>query len=236
MTSKSSGSSERPPGRTAAIAMSGVTKAFDDTPAVTDVEFSIYPGEVVLLVGHNGSGKTTLLRIISGLAKADRGSILIYGAKPGSLDARSVLSVAFDTPALYDDLTTFEHLKFSATLSLADDAEQRANRLLEVFGLASVADRFPATFSRGMKQKVSLGMAFARPHKVMMIDEPFVGLDQSGKLALVNLISEEARKGVAFLVASHSTDLVEVASRSIAISSGEIVFDGDPVKGRDYLS
>ncbi len=224
--------SSHPKGKTAAISFRSVSKSFDGTPAVVGVNFDVNQGEAVILVGHNGSGKTTLLRILSGLAKADSGEVLIFGAKAGSKDARSVLSVAFDTPSLYDDLSTIEHLYFSAKLCGVQSPEEAARNLLDRFGLIAVKDRMPSGFSRGMRQKVALAMAFVRPFKAMIIDEPFVGLDQSGKNTLLELIGESLKEKKSFLVASHSLDLLEIADRCVALSSGEVCYDGSVSKAK----
>ena len=222
----------QPKGKTGAISFKSISKSFDGTPAVAGVSFEVNQGEAVILVGHNGSGKTTLLRILSGLSKADSGDVLILGAKAGSKDARSVLSVAFDTPSLYDDLSTIEHLYFSAKLCGMDNPEKPAEDLLDRFGLIHVKDRMPSGFSRGMRQKVALAMAFIRPFKAMIIDEPFVGLDQSGKNTLLELIGENLKEKKSFLVASHSLDLLGIANRCVALSSGEIAYDGPVSKAK----
>ncbi len=207
-----------------------VSKAYDKNEVLKEVSLAVREGEITVLVGPNGSGKTTLVRAVTGLSGYDSGEISILGAKAGSDDARSVTSVSLDAPVLYDDITALEHLEFSARINGLDDWEARAKELLSTFGLSDRQDDLPSSFSRGLRQKVAISMALIRPHKLLIFDEPFVGLDQKGKTSLIDQVKAEARHGVAVLVATHSEEFLSVAASMVGMSEGEVVYRGAPSK------
>ena len=138
-------------------------------------------GEAVALIGHNGSGKTTFLRIAAGLLEPSDGTVLIDGHPAGSLPARAAMAYLSDSPTFYEDLSVWEHLEYVARLHGHDDWEQDAADLLDHLGLYDRADDLPTSFSRGLRQKASIAMGFIRPFDVLLVDEPFVGLDASGQ-------------------------------------------------------
>ncbi len=207
-----------------------VAKSYESNLVLKEVSLSVHEGEIAVLVGPNGSGKTTLVRAISGLAGCDSGEISILGAKAGSDDARSVTSVSLDNPVLYDDISALEHLEFSARLNGLEEWEVKAKELLSIFGLSDRENDLPASFSRGLRQKVALAMALIRPHRLLIFDEPFVGLDQRGKNALIDLIRHEAKGKSAVLVATHSEEFLSVADSMVGMSEGEVVYRGSPSK------
>lgn len=207
-----------------------VAKSYENNLVLKEVSLSVHEGEIAVLVGPNGSGKTTLVRAISGLAGCDSGEISILGAKAGSDDARSVTSVSLDNPVLYDDISALEHLEFSARLNGLEEWEVKAKELFSIFGLSDRENDLPASFSRGLRQKVALAMALIRPHRLLIFDEPFVGLDQRGKNALIDLIRQEAKGKSAVLVATHSEEFLSVADSMVGMSEGEVVYRGSPSK------
>jgi ABC-type multidrug transport system ATPase subunit len=178
-----------------AIETRGVTKDYGDLVALEPLSLSIPDGQTVVLVGHNGSGKTTLLRMASGLLDPSGGEILIGGAPAGSLDARASLSYLPDNPVLYDDLSVFEHIEYTCRLHEATDWEERAVGLLSDLGLTHRADDLPSRFSRGLRQKTAILLALIRPFDVLIVDEPFVGLDPGGRSAFVELIEDASDAG-----------------------------------------
>jgi len=214
----------------AVLEVSKVSKAYEKNEVLKEVSFQVKQGEIMVLVGPNGSGKTTLVRAITGLVGYDSGVISILGAKAGSDDARSVTSVSLDSPILYDDITALEHLEFSARINGLTDWENRAKQLLSVFGLADRQDDLPSSFSRGLRQKVAIAMALIRPHKLLIFDEPFVGLDQKGKTSLIQLIKEQSNTGVAVVVATHSEEFLAIANSMVGMSEGEAIYRGTPSK------
>ncbi|MDA8277302.1 MAG: ABC transporter ATP-binding protein [Actinomycetota bacterium] len=211
-----------------AITVTDVVKKYDGGTILDKVSFKVSQGSITVLVGSNGAGKSTLIKAICGLVKPDSGNILLFGAKAGSREARIVTSVAFDEPSLYADLTVFEHLTFSARLSGIEDSEERLNELLEKFEISYLSERLPRGFSRGQRQKVALSMALARSFKILLLDEPYVGLDSAGKTALVELLKEARAQKVAVLIATHSPELVAIADQMITLTNGKVTYTGEP--------
>jgi ABC-type multidrug transport system ATPase subunit len=218
----------RAAGPPAAIDTVGLAKRYGDAPALWPLSLRIGAGERISLIGHNGSGKTTLMRMLVGMLEPTEGTATIAGHPIGSIEARAAVSYLADQPVFYDDLTVWEHLEYIARLHGTADWEQQAVDLVDMVGLMDRVDDLPTTFSRGLKQKAALTMAFVRPFDVMLIDEPFVGLDRLGKEALLELLSLAHADGATLVVATHELSSVKESSRLIALSSGEITYDGDP--------
>lgn len=206
----------------------GLTKTYGDAPALGPVDLDVAGGERVVLVGHNGSGKTTLLRIAAGLLDATSGTIEVAGHAVGSLEARAFTSYLGDQPVFYDDLTVWEHLEYVARLHHTDGWEQHAVELLEIVGLTDRSDDLPTTFSRGLRQKAAIALAFVRPFEVLLVDEPFVGLDQPGRQALLELLARAHGDGATLVVATHELTTLMESERLVALRDGAIIFDGPP--------
>jgi ABC-2 type transport system ATP-binding protein len=217
-----------PVGPPAAIETIGLAKHYGDAPALFAIDLRVERGERISLIGHNGSGKTTLLRMLVGVLEPSEGSASINGRPAGSLEARAAVSYLADQPVFYDDLTVWEHLEYIARLHGTEDWEQQAVDLVDMVGLMPRVDDLPMTFSRGLKQKAAITMAFVRPFDVMLIDEPFVGLDRTGRQALLDLLSLAHDDGATLVVATHELSSVEKSDRLIALSGGELTYDGDP--------
>lgn len=211
-----------------AIATSALAKRYGERAALEPLDLTIGCGERVALVGHNGSGKTTLVRMLAGLLDPSEGSATVAGHATASIPAREALSYLADTPVFYDDLSVREHLEFIARLHGAGDWTSRADELLGRLGIADRADDLPVTFSRGLKQKAAIAIAFVRPFEVLVVDEPFVGLDRSGRTALLDLLAEAHGAGATLLVASHELTTVASADRLVALRDGALAYDGDP--------
>jgi ABC-2 type transport system ATP-binding protein len=219
---------ERPAGPPPTIETAGLAKRYGDAPALWPLDLRIGAGERISLIGHNGSGKTTLMRMLVGMLEPSEGTATIAGHPIGSIEARAAVSYLADQPVFYDDLTVWEHLEYIARLHGTDDWEQQAVDLVDMVGLMDRVDDLPTTFSRGLKQKAALTMAFVRPFDVMLIDEPFVGLDRLGRDALLELLSLAHGDGATLVVATHELSSVKESSRLIALSGGELTYDGDP--------
>jgi len=201
-------------------------KEYDEVVALHDFTLTCQPGELIALVGHNGSGKTTFLRLAAGLLEPSAGDILIGGAPAGSLAARAELSFIPDEPVLYDDLSVNEHIEYIGRLHGHSDWPERANELLDRLRLTERADDLPARFSRGLRQKTSLVLGLARPFSVLVVDEPFVGLDPAGQRELTALLVEAAAGGKCVVVATHQLELLDHATRCIGLRDGETAFSG----------
>jgi ABC-2 type transport system ATP-binding protein len=151
---------------------------------------------------------------------------LIAGHPAGSMVAREATSYLPDNPVLYDDLSLVEHIEYVSRLHGNDDWDAQGQGLMERLGLADRADDLPSRFSRGLRQKTSIVLALVRPFSLLLIDEPFVGLDQPGKQALLDLLDEANDAGATVVVATHSLEFVDRADRCIALRDGELAYDG----------
>ncbi len=213
---------------TPALAAIDLTKDYGDGPALDSVSLTIEAGERTALVGHNGSGKTTLLRMAAGLLDSTSGRLEIFGCRPVDIDARRRLSYLSDTPVFYDDLSVWEHLEYTARLHGVVDWIDRASELLVALGLDSRADDLPSRFSRGLKQKAAIATALVRPFDLLLVDEPFVGLDTAGTKALLSSFDDASDRGATLVVATHEPSFLDRVSRVIILRNGEVVHDGSP--------
>jgi ABC-type multidrug transport system ATPase subunit len=212
----------------AALSTNQLSKDYGDRPALLPLDLEVPMGQHVALVGHNGSGKTTLLRMAAGLLDSSGGEASIAGHAAGSQGARAALSWLSDTPTFYDDLSLWEHLEYVARLHGAADWAATAESLLGRLQLADRRDDIPTTFSRGLRQKAAIAIAMVRPFQVMLVDEPFVGLDEAGKNTLLELLDESALGGATLLVATHELAFVHRVQRLLALRDGALVYDGPP--------
>ena len=212
----------------AAIEVHHVSKRYGDAPALEPLDLRIAAGERVTMIGHNGSGKTTLIKILAGALEPTDGVASAVGHPVGSLEARAAVSYLADRPVFYDDLSVWEHLEFTARLHGTADWDQHAVDLLDALGLLPRADDLPSTFSRGLQQKTAIALAFVRPFEVLLVDEPFVGLDRTGRAVLLDLLGAAHADGAALLVATHEISTAGAGDRVIALAAGELIFDGVP--------
>ena len=216
------------PNRKPAIATAGLTKDYGGTLALGPLDLVVPTGQRVSLIGHNGSGKTTLIRLLTGMLEPSAGSAKVSGHPAGSIEARSALAHLADQPVFYDDLSVREHLEYIARLHGKAEWQPRADELLDAIGLTERADELPSTFSRGLRQKAAVCLAFVRPFQVMVVDEPFVGLDRAGRDALLELFRTAHRGGATLVIATHELATVAESERIVALRDGAVVFDGPP--------
>ncbi|MGI8793151.1 MAG: ATP-binding cassette domain-containing protein, partial [Acidimicrobiales bacterium] len=162
---------------TPALVARDLRKVYEERMALAGLDLTIPAGQVVALVGHNGSGKSTFLSVAAGLLDATDGELFVSGHEVGSSGARAALSYIPDNPVLYDDLSLLEHLEYVGRLHGEEAWEAKANSLVARLGLSGREDDLPVTFSRGMRQKTMIAIGMIRPFRVLLVDEPFVGLD-----------------------------------------------------------
>lgn len=210
------------------------TRSYADLVALAPLDLTIEAGERVALVGHNGSGKSTFLRMAAGLLDLSDGEIEVAGAEVGTPEARAAVSFIPDNPVLYDDLSVREHLAYIASLHGVEAADEELDELVAKVGLAHRADDLPARFSRGLRQKASIAIGLVRPFELLLVDEPFVGLDAPGRVALLALLDEAHDAGAAVVLATHDPAYVERVDRCVALRDGEVVHSG-PATAEDVL-
>jgi ABC-type multidrug transport system ATPase subunit len=209
-----------------ALQLEAVAKDYGDLVALQPCDLTVPTGQAVALIGHNGSGKSTLLRIVAGLLDPSGGSVTVAGEPAGTSAARASTSFVADEPVLYDDLSVREHLEYVSAIhgapAPAADLEALATRL----GLADRIDDLPARFSRGLRQKAGLAVGLIRPFSLLLVDEPFVGLDAPGRAALLELLDEAHHSGATLVIATHEPSFVERVDRCIALRDGAVIHDG----------
>jgi ABC-2 type transport system ATP-binding protein len=211
-----------------ALETKGLAKTYGDLVALEPLDLVVPEGQRVVIVGHNGSGKTTLLRMAAGLLDPSAGEARVLGVPAGSLEARAAVSYLSDNPVLYDDLSVLEHLEYVSRLHDADDWQERGVGLLAEMGLSERADDLPSRFSRGLRQKTAIILGLIRPFSLLLVDEPFVGLDPPGQAAFIDLLADASGSGATVIVATHQLDYVQRCDRVIALRDGAVVHDGPP--------
>jgi ABC-2 type transport system ATP-binding protein len=184
-----------------------VTKKYGKLIANDSVDFEIQPGEISILLGPNGAGKSTIIKCIAGLLKFD-GVILIDGHENKSIPAKRKLGYIPEMPALYDMLTVWEHMEFIARAYSLENWKEKANKLLRRFELDDKKNKLGSELSKGMQQKVSICCGLLPEPKVILFDEPMVGLDPHAIKELKNLIVEKKQEGASILISTHMLDSV----------------------------
>jgi ABC-2 type transport system ATP-binding protein len=208
------------------LELRGLGKDYGDLVALHPTDLSVPAGQAVALVGHNGSGKSTLLRIVAGLLEASDGEVIVDGHPAGTPDARAATSYVPDEPVLYDDLSVREHLLYVGALHGMTVTDEIVDELTARLGLTGRVDDLPARFSRGLRQKAGLAVGFVRPYSLLLLDEPFVGLDAPGRAALLELLDESSAAGATLVIATHDPTFVERVDRCVALRDGRVVHDG----------
>lgn len=201
-------------------------KDYGDGLGLVSLDLEIGPGELIMLVGPNGAGKSTFLGLTSGLVEPSNGEAYVAGFPIGSIEARAATSFLPDAPVLYDDLSVNEHIEYIARLHHTEDWQEYGDELLEMFNLEHRADDLPSTFSRGLKQKTALILGLIRPFSLLLVDEPFVGLDTPGQETLVEILGDIVEQGASVICSTHQLDLVPIATRCIGLRDGEKSYDG----------
>lgn len=204
----------------------GLEKSYGDLVALHELDLVVPSGQSVALIGHNGSGKSTFLRMATGLLDATNGTVEVAGWPVGTPEARATTSFLPDDPVLYDDLSVREHAEYVSRLHGGPGWDDYAEELVDRLGLTDRVDDLPSRFSRGLRQKTGIILAMIRPFSMLLVDEPFVGLDQGGKLTMLELLREVHEDGASSIVATHEPAYVEQVDRCIALRDGEVVFDG----------
>ena len=207
---------------TIALSAQGLSRRYGYRLVLRDVSLDVHAGELLLLAGPNGAGKTTLLRLLAGLARPTAGSISRAGA---------IGMVAHDA-MLYDDLTALENLEFFGRLQEITD-QGRPRALLERMELTAWADERARTFSRGMLQRLSIARALLSDPAVLLLDEPFSGLDDRSSQAMRSVLGELTQRGCALIVVTHNlAEVADLATR-VAFLSGGRLLAVEPAAKRD---
>ncbi len=211
------------------IEVANLSKLYGDFAAVSDLSFTVRPGEIMGLVGPNGAGKTTTLRCLAGIIPPTNGTIQIasHDIAADPLAAKRTLAFFSDEPRLFDYLTVRQHLEFSARLYQVADADDRAPKILAELDMNDKSALLPGELSRGMKQKVALACGFLHLPKVMFFDEPLTGLDPFAIRRSKDIIVRRAQEGAAIIISSHLLHLLEeVCSHVLILKRGVKIVHG----------
>jgi len=208
-----------------------LTKSYGQKTAVQDVSFDVFGGEVFGFLGPNGAGKTTTIKMIVGLLQPTSGSIRVagYDVRTQPLQAKAVSGYVPDTPNLYAKLTGRELLRFVGDLYNLEPrhAAQRAEELLRVLDLSSAADDTVDSYSHGMQQKASLAAALMHDPKVLVLDEPTVGLDPKSARLIKDILRQLADRGAAVFLSTHILEIAErMCDRIGIINNGSVIAAG----------
>lgn len=204
------------------VELNKVTKRYDALTALQEVSLTIKTGEVLGLFGHNGAGKTTLMKLILGLISADAGELAVLGVKPDSKEAwHSRRSIGYlpENVSFYDQLTGLEVLTYFTKLK--GYCKQDALKLLEDVGLTHAMNRKVKTYSKGMRQRLGLAQAFIGKPKLLLLDEPTVGLDPIATAEFYQTVDSLKQSGTSIILCSHVLPGVEQhLDRAMILSQG----------------
>ena len=219
-----------------------LTKTFGEKKAVDDLSLEIAPGEIYGFIGHNGAGKTTTLKSVVGIQQFDAGEITIGGIslKKDPLACKRQLAYIPDNPDLYDFMTGIKYLNFIADIFgvSASDRQERIRNYADLFGLTDDLAQPIAAYSHGMKQKLAILSAWIHDPKLIIMDEPFVGLDPKASHLLKGMMREVCDGGGAIFFSTHVLEVAEKLCDKVAIiKAGKLIRSGtmEEVKGDDSL-
>ena len=219
-----------------------LTKTFGEKKAVDDLSLEIAPGEIYGFIGHNGAGKTTTLKSVVGIQQFDAGEITIGGIslKEDPLACKRQLAYIPDNPDLYDFMTGIKYLNFIADIFgvSASDRQARIRKYADLFELTDDLAQPIAAYSHGMKQKLAIISAWIHAPKLILMDEPFVGLDPKASHLLKGMMREVCDAGGAIFFSTHVLEVAEKLCDKVAIiKAGKLIRSGtmEEVKGDDSL-
>lgn len=213
------------------ITLENLTKIYSGIKAVDDLNIQISQGTIFGFIGPNGAGKTTTIKMMAGVLKPTKGRILINGLDIAKEPSRAKMIIGFipDRPFLYEKLSGKEFLKFKAGLyGITGDAlHERIDALLGLFELTEWADELIEAYSHGMKQRLVIASAMIHEPKVIIVDEPIVGLDPKGAKLVKDIFRDWARGGATVFMSTHTLALAQEVCGEVAIvNRGRIVASG----------
>lgn len=219
-----------------------LTKTYGEKKAVDDLNLHINPGEIYGFIGHNGAGKTTTLKSVVGILQFDQGEILIDGKSIQTAPLACKREIAYipDNPDLYDYMTGIKYLNFIADIFgvSAEDRQTRIRKYADLFELTADLAQPIAAYSHGMKQKLAIIAAWLHQPKLIIMDEPFVGLDPKASHLLKGMMRDVCDAGGAIFFSTHVLEVAEKLCDKVAIiKGGKLVRSGtmEEVKGDDSL-
>ena len=224
------------------IEIKNVTKKYGNNVALKNVSFTVNDGEIFAFIGHNGAGKTTLIKSIVGIHEFDEGEILINGKsiKSDPINCKKEMAFVPDNPELYEQMTAIDFINFICDMYQVSQTEREENikKYAKLFEIEDNLNDTIGSFSHGMKQKIALISALAHNPKVLIMDEPFVGLDPKAVFDFKEIMNEMIKDGKIIFFSTHILDVAEkLCSRVAIIKKGEILKVGNmnEIKGDQSL-
>jgi ABC-2 type transport system ATP-binding protein len=211
------------------IKLTNLTKVYGNLTAVKSIDLEVKAGEIFGFLGPNGAGKTTTIKMMAGLLQPSGGSVSIGGfdVQKEPLRAKAITGFIPDRPYLYEKLTAGEFMRFVAELYTMPTADSRIDELLSLFGLTDWAGELVENFSHGMKQRLVMASSLLHRPKVLVVDEPMVGLDPRGARLVKDLFKDLASQGMTIFMSTHTLEIVEAMCTRVAIiNKGEIIAGG----------
>jgi ABC-2 type transport system ATP-binding protein len=219
-----------------------LTKSFGAKKAVDDLTLRINPGEICGFIGHNGAGKTTTIKCVCGILQFEEGEIFVNGhsVKKDPLACKREIAYIPDNPDLYEFLSGIKYLNFIADVfGIGEkEREERIHRYADLFELTSDLAQPISAYSHGMKQKLALISALIHEPKLVILDEPFVGLDPTASFKLKPIMREMCNKGAAIFFSTHVLEVAEKLCDKVAvIKNGRLIAFGtmEEIKGDESL-
>lgn len=207
-----------------AVEVAGVSRTFGRRRAVDGVDLSLQPGDCLALFGPNGAGKTTLLRVIAGLLRPTKGTVHVEGKSVHDAVVRQHIGLISHQSMLYRALTARENVEFAAKLYGVPDPAAAARRALERMRILDRRDAPVRSLSRGLQQRVSIARAIVHEPSVVLLDEPYTGLDAAGGAALTEMLHLLRQAHAALVLVTHNVDEgLSVATRAAVMLAGRIV-------------
>ena len=224
------------------IEIKNLTKSYNGVKAIDNISFNVNDGEVFAFIGHNGAGKTTTIKSIVGINDFDSGDILINGLsiKKNAVAFKKQIAYVPDNPDLYENMKAIDFLNFICDMYDVDEVmrEKNIKKYSKIFEVENRLNDEISSFSHGMKQKISLIAALAHEPNILIMDEPFVGLDPKAVFEMKKIMKKMCEDGKSILFSTHILDVAEkICDRVAIIKSGNLVKVGDmkSVKGDESL-
>lgn len=224
------------------LKIEGLTKTYGENKAVDDLSLHIRPGEIYGFIGHNGAGKTTTLKSVAGILRFDKGEIYINGSslRKSPVECKRQLAYIPDNPDLYDFMSGIKYLNFVADIFgvSPDERQERIRKYADAFELTKDLAQPISSYSHGMKQKLAVISAWIHSPKLILMDEPFVGLDPKAAFKLKEMMREHCDNGGAIFFSTHVLEVAEKLCDKVAIiKQGRLIRSGtmEEVRGDESL-
>ena len=219
------------------IEIKNVSKLYGSKKALDNVSFTVNKGEIFAFIGHNGAGKTTLIKSTCGILNFDEGEILIDGKsiKDEPIACKKIMAYVSDDPELYENMKAISFINFVCDMYdvPTEVRERNIKKYAEMFGIENELGSTIKTFSHGMKQKVALIAALSHEPKVLIMDEPFVGLDPKAIFDMKEVMKNTVKNGGTIFFSTHILDMAEkLCDRVAIVKKGQIIKVGDMKKIR----